>query len=31
MENNAKIFHLEELYNSHTDYATEMYFRFFSV
>lgn len=27
MENNARIFHLEELYNSHTDYAAEMYFR----
>lgn len=27
MENNARIFHLQELYNSHTDYAAEMYFR----
>ena len=27
MENNARIFHIEELYNSHTDYAAEMYFR----
>ncbi|MCS2434829.1 hypothetical protein NXY48_00730 [Bacteroides ovatus] len=27
MENNARIFHLEELYNSHTDYAAEMYFK----
>lgn len=27
MKNNARIFHIEELYNSHTDYAAEMYFK----
>lgn len=27
MENNVRTFHIEELYNSHTDYAAEMYFR----
>ena len=27
MKNNVRIFHVEELYNSHTDYAAEMYFR----
>ena len=27
MENNARVFHLEELYKTHTDYAAEIYFR----
>lgn len=27
MKNNVRVFHIEELYNSHTDYAAEMYFR----
>ena len=27
MENNSRIFHLEELYNTHRDYAAEMYYK----
>lgn len=27
MENNARVFHLEELYKTHTNYAAEIYFR----
>lgn len=27
MENNARVFHLKELYKTHTDYAAEIYFR----